>query len=355
MVADGAGGHSAGNVASAIATTALGKHFDSTKADYESKPEVDAFGLWTGARRLAAGIHRANAAVMEIARSSNKFLGMGTHDRSRARRPEQGRIHVAHVGDSRCYRLRSRAVELLTNDHSIFNDVVELHPELDDEALAKLPRKAVTRALGMEPTVRASVRTLRVLVGDRYLLCSDGLTGEIGHSRALREMLAQTNKPAEMVADLVRSAKEAGGRDNITALVIDCQAAPEDQRFQKPSPPPLPRKNPLAHPKGDPPETTVGTGTPRVDPEIVLIRAKSGDTDEPRISVVPTAKADETSSVPWIESPGRSPGRPFAARSATRPSTGLRCSVPGAATPRRNHSRARARRRRARQCQAPAL
>ena len=90
VVADGAGGHSAGNVASAIATTALGKHFDSTKADYESKPEVDAFGLWTGARRLAAGIHRANAAVMEIARSSNKFLGMGTDDRLRARRPEHG-------------------------------------------------------------------------------------------------------------------------------------------------------------------------------------------------------------------------------------------------------------------------
>jgi hypothetical protein len=170
------------------------------------------------------------------------------------------------------------------------NDVVELHPELDDVALATLPRKAVTRALGMEPTVRASVRSLRVLVGDRYLLCSDGLTSEIGHS-VLREMLAQSNKPAEMVADLVRSAKEAGGRDNVTALVIDCQAAPEEQRYRKPSPPPLPRKNPLAHPS--PMEGDAEKGARAADPEIVLIRTKPDEADEPRISVVPTAKADE--------------------------------------------------------------
>src|SRR5689334_9150270 len=78
VVADGAGGHNAGNVASAIATSALAKFFDASEAEFRTKPEMDQFGLFTAARRLSTAVQNANGAVIEIARSSNRFRGMGT-------------------------------------------------------------------------------------------------------------------------------------------------------------------------------------------------------------------------------------------------------------------------------------
>src|SRR6185295_10400728 len=147
VVADGAGGHSAGNVASAMAATTLAKYFDSSEADFRDRPELDAFGLWSAARRLSMAVQKANNAVIEIARSANKYRGMGTTIVCLLLDDVSGRLHIACVGDSRCYRLRGNSLELLTHDHSILNDILELYPELDDAALARIPRKAVTRAL----------------------------------------------------------------------------------------------------------------------------------------------------------------------------------------------------------------
>ncbi|HEX7670685.1 MAG TPA: protein phosphatase 2C domain-containing protein, partial [Polyangiaceae bacterium] len=190
VVADGAGGHNAGNVASAIATSAVAKHFDASEIESRDRPEIDAFGLWTAARRLSSSVQRANTAVIEIARSANKYRGMGTTIVCALLVPETGRLHIAHVGDSRCYRLRSGTLELLTHDHSILNDVMELYADLDDAALTRLPRKVITRALGLDEQVRVSVRTFQARVGDRYLLCSDGLTGELRES-LLENLLGQ--------------------------------------------------------------------------------------------------------------------------------------------------------------------
>src|SRR6185295_2804941 len=110
------------------------------------------------------------------ARASKEKEGMGTTIVAAVPAPRSGAIHVAHVGDSRCYRLRARHFEQLTEDHSLLNDVLESWPDVDDSALARLPRNVVTRALGMDEKLRVSIRSYEMVGGDRYLLCSDGLT-----------------------------------------------------------------------------------------------------------------------------------------------------------------------------------
>lgn len=338
VVADGAGGHSAGNVASAMAATTLAKYFDASEADFRGRPELDAFGLWSAARRLSLAVQKANQAVIEIARSANKYRGMGTTIVCLLLDEATRKLHIACVGDSRCYRLRGHTLELLTHDHSILNDVLELYPELDDTALGKIPRKAVTRALGLEERVRVSMRTLTADPRDKYLLCSDGLSGELGEP-LVEELLSRDVSPADIVRELVRMAKDKGGRDNITAVVVECRPAlepvterrepraPKGKRGSSrppksekgpspvaatPSGPPRPREPSRAEPtpsargkKGSAPFFPSDASQPEIevtgqlatgsDPEIVMIRAPRGsvsDLSEPRISVVPVNSAD---------------------------------------------------------------
>ena len=292
VVADGAGGHSAGNVASAMAATTLAKYFDSSEADFRGRPELDAFGLWSAARRLSLAVQKANTAVIEIARSANKYRGMGTTIVCLLLDEVSGRLHVACVGDSRCYRLRGHALELLTHDHSILNDVLELYPELDDTALGRIPRKAVTRALGLEERVRVSMRTMSAAPDDKYLLCSDGLSGELGEG-VVAELLSRDISPADIVRELVRMAKDKGGRDNITAVVVQCKPAPE---------PPTERREPRA-PKGK-----RGSSSP-----------PKSERSNPAASAAPPLPSRPAKSAPRPESRGRKAAAPFFPRDASSP------------------------------------
>src|SRR5580704_491037 len=138
LLADGAGGHNAGNVASALATTTVANVYESSATALAKRPELDDFGLWTMARRLAAAIQRANAEVIEIAKKTEKYQGMGTTLVALAFSEDGHFAHVAHVGDSRCYRLRSGMLEALTADHSLLVDVLEMHPDADDQLLARM-------------------------------------------------------------------------------------------------------------------------------------------------------------------------------------------------------------------------
>lgn len=283
VVADGAGGHNAGNVASAIATTAVAKHIEASESTHRDKPERDQFGLWTGARRLCIAVQRANAAVIEIAQTSHKYRGMGTTIVCALFTPSTGRLHLAHAGDSRCYRLRAGRLECLTLDHSMLTDLVEQFPEVEDEVIARLPRKAVTRALGMEPTLRVSVSTSQSLPGDRYLLCSDGLTGEVSEPM-IAEALGAPTPASDIAGDLVRLAKEAGGRDNVTALVVECGKGTGQS-----VPPPLP---PTRRESRAP---DIAVEEVEAGPEILMLRAHGGtfEASEPSIRVVPAGKVDE--------------------------------------------------------------
>jgi protein phosphatase len=229
VVADGAGGHAAGNVASALAVASLANAFESNEREHRKLPDVDRFGIPAGARRLSQAIRKANRDVVEISKSSQKYGGMGSTVVALTVAAHSSTLHVAHVGDSRCYRLRDGRLEQLTRDHSLLNDVIEMYPDLADEAIAKLPRKVVTRALGMEENVRPSVQSFAVAADDLYLLCSDGLTGELGDEQ-IRSVLTLPEPPAALVERLIQAANEAGGGDNIAVLVLkmDVTVADDD-------------------------------------------------------------------------------------------------------------------------------
>src|SRR3954471_15455380 len=177
LVADGAGGHNAGEVASALCARSIANYFGATIRSTHESPEFNRFGIPHGARRLSAAVLKANRDIVEISRTSQTHRGMGTTVVAACFSARSGLMHVANVGDSRCYRLRGGHLELLTQDHSLLMDVLEQRPDIDDEVIARLPKNIVTRAIGMVSALRVSLRSHSVVVGDRYLLCSDGLSG----------------------------------------------------------------------------------------------------------------------------------------------------------------------------------
>jgi PPM family protein phosphatase len=222
LVADGAGGHNAGEVASALCARSMANYFGATIRSSHQSPEFNRFGIPHGARRLSAAVQKANRDILEISRSSRAHRGMGTTVVAACFSARSGLMHVAHVGDSRCYRLRAGHLELLTKDHSLLTDVLEQRPELDDQLLARLPKNVVTRALGINEQLRVSVRSHAVVEGDRYLLCSDGLSGPVPASQ-LALALGGDEPPERGATRLIDLANAAGGPDNIAALVLHCQ------------------------------------------------------------------------------------------------------------------------------------
>jgi len=280
ILADGAGGHNAGNVASALATTAIANFFEATSPErHVEEPDLDAFGLPIAARRLAAALQKANDDILEIAKTSNKLRGMGTTAVAVSCFERTGTIHVAHVGDSRCYRWREGVLELLTHDHSLLNDALELRPNIDDAALARLPQNVVTRALGMEPSVRVSVRSFRMLAGDKYLLCSDGLSDYVEED-TMSDVLTVDRSPDEIVRALVSKALEREARDNIAAIVVTCALAPNAVAVPRATP--FVRKSSTMPPPGGPGD----------DPEIVILSEE--EIEGSHVHVVPSdAVAEE--------------------------------------------------------------
>ncbi|MGO9835563.1 MAG: protein phosphatase 2C domain-containing protein [Polyangiaceae bacterium] len=258
LLADGAGGHAAGNVASALATTTVANVFESTATSLAERPEIDRFGLWTVARRLSAAIHRANADIIDIAKKSSKYQGMGTTIVALAFSPGGDIVHLAHVGDSRCYRLRGDVIESLTVDHSLMVDVLEKHPGTDDALLDKMPQHVVTRALGMGESLRVSLRTLVATPGDVYLLCSDGLSDVLDDAR-ITELLSEDSSPDSRVRALIDASLAAGAQDNVAAIVVVCQEtdAPPARRPSARPPEPLVMPPRARAPMGSAPEIII--------------------------------------------------------------------------------------------------
>ena len=230
LVADGAGGHAAGDIAATVATRSIENFLEATAAEQAALPEVDRAGIPKAARWLARAVHKANRDVYEIASTHAGSTGMGSTVVAALFVPRTGQLQIAHVGDSRCYRSRAGVCELLTRDHSLYRDVLEEHPELDERVLARLPRNVVTRALGMAATTRVSIDTHDVVSGDRYLLCSDGLSSFVP-AATLAAILAEPRPTGATVQLLLNAADDAGAPDNVTVIVIECpEADPESAR-----------------------------------------------------------------------------------------------------------------------------
>jgi len=203
VVADGLGGHRGGEVASKMAVGALGK----LCLEGEGSPST----------RLLAAIERANSEIHKLASKDRTLKGMGTTVVALLL-CETGPSFVAHVGDSRLYRLRHETFEALTEDHSVVALLVR-NGSITTEAAREHPQKnQILRALGVGAEVEIDVAPLDLQAGDGLLLCSDGLYGMLPDAD-LKTLAEAAPDPHAEVAWMIDAANQAGGTDNITALV----------------------------------------------------------------------------------------------------------------------------------------
>jgi protein phosphatase len=207
MVCDGMGGHAAGQIASEIAA----KTFLDV---YYRHPADDP------AQAAYAGVAGANRLVLDVARMAPTRSGMGTTLTALAL--VQDRAIVAHVGDSRLYRLREGALDRLTDDHTWVEDAVRNGILTADEAAVHPRRNVLTRAIGIDAALEIDVASHAIEPGDLFLLCTDGLTGHVGEAM-IAETLAGYD-PAVAATRLISLALGGGGADNVTVLIVRVDA-----------------------------------------------------------------------------------------------------------------------------------
>jgi protein phosphatase len=227
IVADGMGGHRAGDVASRLATDSMAEFFRTTSQEDVTWPFHFDTSLTEEENRLLAGIRVANRQIFERSVRSRDCAGMGTTIVGALYSKQKNRLFVGHVGDSRAYRIRGGIIEQLTRDHSLLNDYLAAMPDLTEEQRAELPRNVITRALGMHDHVVVDLMNDEPQPGDVYLLCSDGLSGMITDGEIL-DIVTSIEDTAEICRRLIAKANENGGEDNITALVIRFDELSED-------------------------------------------------------------------------------------------------------------------------------
>jgi protein phosphatase len=219
VVADGMGGHAAGEVASRVAVDAIAEFVELTGGNQEI---TWPFGLddtisYEG-NRLKTAVRHANTRVIEATRESAEYEGMAT---TVAAVLVDGDIaNLAHVGDSRIYLWNGEAIEQLTRDHSWVNEQIENGAISPEQARSHPLRNVVTRALGGRADLVVDIQSRRMAPGDMLLLCSDGLTTMVpddGIARILRESEGDV---ARATTALVSEANERGGEDNITVVLL---------------------------------------------------------------------------------------------------------------------------------------
>ncbi len=219
VVADGMGGHRAGDVASKLATETISEFFKSTANEDVTWPFHFDTNLSEEENRLLTGIRVANRQIFERSTRSREYHGMGTTVVGAMFSPRKRRMYIGHVGDSRCYRVRKGAIQLMTRDHSLINDYLLAMPDLSEEQRSELPKNVITRALGMQDQVVVDLQHDNPEDGDVYVLCSDGLSGMIVDDE-IQRIITSANNIGEACRKLIEKANEHGGEDNITAVLI---------------------------------------------------------------------------------------------------------------------------------------
>ena len=207
IIADGMGGHAAGEVAAAIS-------IDLVREGFQRRPSVDG---------LVEAIQGANTAVANDARENPEHHGMGTtviavgltYDHEGVVTPT-----LVHVGDSRVYQLRDGAIRQLTEDHSVAEEWVRMGRLTPEEAAVHPRRHQLTRGIGIEDSIMVDVMSVNAVRGDRLLLCSDGLSNEVDIDTMAR-MASAPNGLEFAVESLVSAARAAGGRDNISVILLE--------------------------------------------------------------------------------------------------------------------------------------
>jgi len=218
VLADGMGGYNAGEVASGMATSLIADGLLEAwqPAEVGRMPREEAKAL--AERLIREQVARANTAIFTTSQNNPECAGMGTtlvtclfHDDF---------VAVAHIGDSRLYRLRGEAMEQVTRDHSLLQEQLDSGLITPEEAKLSQNKNLVTRALGIDPTVEAEVHVYDAMPDDVYLLCSDGLSDMVEDDEIRLTLTTLKTNPSLTVQQLIQAANDNGGRDNISAMLI---------------------------------------------------------------------------------------------------------------------------------------
>ena len=202
VVADGMGGHQAGEVASAIAVETI------LKADLTGDIKT----------ALQKTLETANRAILKEAEGKNELDGMGTT--VAILYLESERAFVTHIGDSRVYYHSGNNLKQLTCDHSLVFELVKSGEITLEEAKIHPQRNILTRALGSNETLETEIIEIQVSPGDKFLLCSDGLTNSISEP-LIKEFMSREEDPESIVNHMINTANELGGSDNITVVLVE--------------------------------------------------------------------------------------------------------------------------------------
>jgi serine/threonine protein phosphatase PrpC len=218
VLADGMGGYNAGEVASGMATTVIVTEMRQIlsnakpyQVDQKNNEEI-------AARLVREQVLKANTSIYQAAQSQSQYAGMGTtlvvclyYD---------NRMLVAHLGDSRLYRLREGAFTQVTRDHSLLQEQLDSGLITPEEAKLSQNKNLVTRALGIDPSVDPEIHVHEAQPDDVYLLCSDGLSDMVDDEEIRLTLITLKTNPNLTVQQLVQAANDNGGRDNISAMLI---------------------------------------------------------------------------------------------------------------------------------------
>lgn len=218
VLADGMGGYNAGEVASGIAVSVVVTEVSHSLQDASPIDRDETSGEELGVMLLRNNIQKANASIFHAAESQPQYSGMGTTIVSGMF--YDNRVVVGHVGDSRMYRLRGEVLETVTRDHSLLQEQIDGGIISVEDARLSKNKNLVTRAVGIDAQVVPEIHVLDVLVGDVYLLCSDGLNDMVEDEDIQSTLYALQNNLPLAASQLIQMANDNGGRDNISVILV---------------------------------------------------------------------------------------------------------------------------------------
>ena len=219
-VCDGMGGHQAGEVASMMAVDILDIIFNHFQSEIHKDVRLSVERpLPQSGETLLKAIRLANRAVYSMAIDKPTLLGMGTTIVSLVL--EGDLLSVAHVGDSRAYRLAARTIEPLTIDHSWIAEIQQNQKISEEEAASVVGKNVITRALGVRDTVEVDYRMVKAKPGDKFIICSDGLCGFADDDEIFSVVNRVRKDNEQIVQDLIQMANDRGGADNVTVAVLE--------------------------------------------------------------------------------------------------------------------------------------
>lgn len=213
VVADGMGGHQAGEVASKLAVDVITRHIIETLADTETSADGKA-----EVKSVGDAIQLANRAIYEHARDQPEYAGMGST--VVVALFYANKLCVGHVGDSRLYRFRGSLLEQVTQDHSVVQELVSRGLVTAEEARQSVNKNLVTRALGVDPTVLPDISEHLLQDDDIYLLCSDGLNDVLADGDIEMMLIEHRRQLEDAVRHMIDMANDRGGPDNISVILI---------------------------------------------------------------------------------------------------------------------------------------